>query len=124
MGALFSRFLLTGALATALQYLVLGLATEFLNWPAALASGAGYLFGSILSYLMSYFFTFSSNRPHSQAAIRFYVIVGVGWSINTGVMGMAVDVLGWNKWLSQVLATGLALVWNFLTSRNWVFKSI
>lgn len=119
-----ARFLMAGGLATIFQYAVLEMGTGLFGWSAALASGAGYLAGSMLSYLMNYFFTFSSTRPHIQAAIRFYGMVAVGWGINTVVMAVFVDYIGWNKWLSQVLATGLALIWNFLALRSWVFKTV
>lgn len=116
------RFFLTGGLATGLQYLVLGIGTSFLEWSAAVSSGIGYLVGSVVSYLMNYFFTFASNSPHVQAAARFYLMVAIGWTINTVVMALLADWAGWNKWVSQLLATGFALVWNFIASRIWVFK--
>jgi putative flippase GtrA len=119
----FGRFLLTGGLATTLQYLVLGFGTSVLGASAAISSGVGYLAGSVLSYVLSYFFTFRSNRAHLPAAFRFYVMVAVGWCINTLVMALLADAMGWNKWLSQILATAITLAWNFLASRIWVFKA-
>lgn len=119
----FGRFLLTGGLATTLQYFVLGFGTSVLGASAAVFSGIGYLSGSVLSYVMSYFFTFRSNRAHLPAALRFYVMVAVGWCINTLVMALLADAMDWNKWLSQIVATVLALVWNYLASRIWVFKA-
>lgn len=122
MAAQLIRFLLTGGLATALQYLVLAVSMDGLGWSAALASGTGYLAGSVLSYVMNYFFTFASNRSHVQAAPRFYVMVAVGWGLNTVVMALLADGLDWNPWLSQLIATFLALIWNFVAARIWVFK--
>lgn len=116
------RFLLTGGLATALQYFVLAVCMGVLGWSAALASGTGYLAGSVLSYVMNYFFTFTSDRSHSQAMPRFYVMVAVGWGINTLVMAVLADGLGWNPWMSQFIATLLTLLWNFTVARIWVFK--
>ena len=117
-------FLLTEGLAATLQYAVLWFGVDYLNWSAALASGIGYLAGSLLSYVMNYFFTFRSNRPHFHAASRFYLMVAVGFGINTGTMALLADVVKWNKWHSQVLATFLAIVWNYAASRFWVFRSI
>lgn len=120
----FLRFLLTGGIATALQYIVLWLGSEILNWSVIWSSGVGYLAGSVISYLLSYFFTFGSNRSHMQAAPRFYLAVAVGWCINTGVMAILAGVLGWNMWLSQILATCLTIVWNFGASRSLVFRNV
>ncbi|MDP2178385.1 MAG: GtrA family protein [Methylophilaceae bacterium] len=117
------RFLITGGLATALQYILLGVGTTQLGWPAALASGVGYMTGSVLSYVMNYFYTFACNQSHLQATARFYLMVAIGWSINTLTMAVLVDAIGWNKWLSQIIATLLTLTFNFSASRAWVFRS-
>ncbi len=118
------RFLFTGGLATALQYTVLWVGVDYLACSAAMASGVGYLTGSLLSYVMNYFFTFKSNRPHSYGISRFYLMVAIGWGINTGTMALLADSVKWNKWLAQILATALALIWNYMASRFWVFRSI
>lgn len=117
-----TRFLFVGALATATQYFFLWLGVDMLRWPAGAASGLGYLMGSALSYLMNYFFTFRSMRPHAQTVVRFYIMVAVGWLSNTTLMTILADTMDWNKWLSQIIATALVLIWNFSASRNWIFR--
>lgn len=115
-------FLLTGGLATLLQYVVLALGTDYLEWPASVASGTGYLSGAVLSYLSNYFFTFASDRPHVQAISRFLTMAAVGWCLTIVLMALLADIMGWNKWISQVLVTCFVLAWNFLISRTWVFS--
>lgn len=117
-----TRFLFVGVLATATQYFFLSLGVDMLHWPAGAASGLGYLMASALSYLMNYFFTFHSKRPHAQAVARFYLMVAIGWLLNTTLMTVLADTLGWNKWLSQIIATALVLIWNFSASRTWIFR--
>lgn len=116
------RFLLTGGLATVVQYAVLGVCMHMLDWNASAASGTGYLAGSVLSYVINYYFTFASGRPHLQAAPLFYIMVAVGLGINTSVMAVLAGNLGWNPWLSQFIATLLTLIWNFVAARLWVFR--
>jgi len=118
----FIRFLLTGVLATLLQYAFLEVTAGRLRWSPAVGSGLGYIAGSILSYAMNYYFTFRSDAPHMKAAPRFYMMVGIGWLLNTTTMALLADIGGWNKWVSQVLATLFTLLWNFLAARKWVFK--
>lgn len=118
------RFLLSGALATATQYGALWVGTSLVQLPAAVASGLGYIAGSVVAYLANYFYTFSSTRSHATALGRFYAMVAVGWLITTFMMWGLVDYAGWNKWLGQLVATGACLVWNYLASRTWVFKSV
>jgi len=118
------RFILTGGIATLLQYVVLWSGVEVLGLPAAAASGIGYLVGSLVSYFLNYYYTFESSRSHVGAVSRFYIMVGIGWLINVLTVGVLADSLEWNKWLAQFIATAIALVWNFCFSRYWVFKSV
>jgi putative flippase GtrA len=118
------RFVLTGGIATLLQYVILWSGVEVLGLPAAVASGIGYLVGSLVSYFLSYYYTFESSRSHVGAVSRFYIMVGIGWLINVLTVGVLADSLEWNKWLAQLIATAIALVWNFCFSRYWVFKSV
>lgn len=119
-----AKFVLVGGIATLLQYVMLWFGVEILGLPAAVASGIGYLIGSFVSYFLSYYYTFDSNRSHVGAVSRFYIMVGVGWLINVLTVGVLADSLEWNKWLAQFIATAIALVWNFCFSRYWVFKSV
>lgn len=116
-------FLLVGAGATGTQYAVLAAGTSLLGLSAAVSSGAGYLAGSMVSYAANYVFTFQSEAPHGQALARFYAMVGAAWLITMALMGLMVDWLGWNKWLGQVIATVACLAFNYVVSRQWVFRN-
>lgn len=117
----FFRFLVTGSSATVAQYAVFWLCISVLCLGTTAASAIGYLFGSVFSYLMSYYYTFDSKRSHVEAVASFYLMVATGFFINTGIVHMLAAGLGWNPWLSQVFATALTLLWNFLISKLFVF---
>jgi|APSaa5957512576_1039674.scaffolds.fasta_scaffold177504_2 putative flippase GtrA len=116
------RFLMTGGLSTGLHYFVLGVLTAYFSVSAVVASSLGYFSGALLSYVLNYFFTFESERPHVEAVPRFYTMVFIGFVINASCVGLAADYFGWNKWVVQVIATCLTLIWNFWASRHWVFR--
>ncbi|PTV64945.1 MULTISPECIES: GtrA family protein [Pseudomonas] len=116
------RFLFAGGMATLLQYLTLWVCVHAFQTSAALGSGLGYFLGSVLNYLINYFFTFGVSEKHTRVAWRFYVMVFIGWSINTACMGLLADTLQWNKWVAQILATALSMASNFSLSKSWVFK--
>ncbi|MDR3481308.1 MAG: GtrA family protein [Burkholderiaceae bacterium] len=118
----FIRFAAVGACGTAVQYIVLQIGTETLGIPAAVASGVGYMCGSVVNYLLNYFFTFESGKSHMEAATKYFSLLGIGFCINTGLMAVFVHQLGWNKWIAQFLTTGIGLIYNFLGSRFWAFK--
>jgi putative flippase GtrA len=120
----FIRFAAVGLCGTAVQYVVLWGGVEFFGTPAALASGVGYMCGSVVNYLLNYFFTFESGKTHAEAASKYFSVLAVGWCINTGLMAVLVHSMGWNYWIAQILTTGIGLIWNFAGSRLWAFKEV
>jgi putative flippase GtrA len=118
----FLRFASVGATGTAVQYLVLWAGVEAMGWPAALSSALGYMLGSIVNYLLNYFFTFGSDKSHVEAATKYYAVLAVGLGITATLMALFVSVLEWNYWVAQIVTTGVALLWHFAGSKWWAFK--
>jgi putative flippase GtrA len=118
----FLRFMAVGATGTAVQYVVLWFGTSVLFAKAAICSAAGYILGSVVNYLLNYIFTFKSGKSHLETASKYYMVLGVGWCINTGLMGVFVHGWKWNVWISQILTTGIGLAWNFTGSKWFAFK--
>ena len=118
----FLHFAVVGACGTAVQYVILEIGVEMFDIPAALASAIGYICGSVVNYLLNYFFTFKSGKTHTEAASKYFTLLGIGLCINTALMGLLVHHLGWNKWIAQLLTTGIGLIWNFTGSRFWAFR--
>jgi len=119
----FIRFAAVGASGTAVQYSILYIGTAMFGIRvAAAASGVGYMCGSVVNYLLNYFFTFESGKSHAEAATKYFSLLAVGFCINTGLMALLVHQLDWNKWIAQFFTTGIGLIYNFLGSRFWAFK--
>ncbi len=123
----FLRFAAVGLSGTAVQYLTLYFAHDTLALLSAQnASGIGYLLGSVVNYVLNYFFTFGSSKSHSEAASKYFSILAVGWCINYTLMGMVPQHLiwgeRWNHWITQLFSTGVVLLWNFAGSKWWAFK--
>lgn len=116
-------FFIAGAMATAVQYLVLWWCVEASWLPAPLASGLGYALGAMVHYCLSYFCVFKSHTAHKQSIKRFVVMVAIGWTLTVSLMLLLNKKFDWYYWLAQLLTTLLVLTWNFLVSRWWVFKN-
>lgn len=116
------HFAAVGAVGTLVQYLVLWIGVDLLALSAAVSSGAGYILGSIVNYILNYKFTFKSDKSHRDAVTKYYAILVVGWCINTGLMWLLADHNGLNYWFAQLIATGTAFLWNFSGSKLWAFK--
>jgi len=118
------RFAAVGAAGTLVQYFVLWFGVNVIFVAAATSSGIGFIFGSIVNYLLNYRYTFNSKKSHTDAASKYYTILGVGWCINTGTVWLLTDKFGLNYWLAQFTATGIAFVWHFYGSKVWAFKVV
>lgn len=121
LGGRFGRFLGVGLAATAVQYAVLVAGVELLGMRPVRASAAGFVLGAILNYLLNRLLTFRSTVPHAVGAPRFLVIMGLGLVANSLLMLLLSGYLGWNYVLSQILTTGVVMLWNFLGHSLWTF---
>lgn len=118
----FIHFAAVGLTGTLVQYLCLWIGVEYFLISAPIASATGYIFGSVVNYLLNYFFTFDSDKAHKEAASKYFSVLGIGWCINTGLMSFLVSYLGWYYWFAQLITTGIGLIWNFSGSKWWAFK--
>ena len=85
------------------------------------ASVAGALLGAWINYSLNYRFTFRSKKRHRESVAKFAVVATVGLLLNTAFMWIGVDWLGVHYLISQVVTTGLVLIWSFLANRYWTF---
>jgi putative flippase GtrA len=117
----FLAFAGVGAVGTSAHYATLiGLVALGMN--AIAASALGCTIGAIVNYLMNYHLTFRSQSPHRRSAPRFAVVATISLLLNTFLMALGIKWIGLHYLLSQVLATGPVLCWNFWISRVWAFK--
>lgn len=113
----------TGVANAASQYatligLVVGLGAPPV--PAALFS---YLVGGTLSYLLNYYWVFGSAKDHRVAAAQFLVVAGVGFVLTGVFMAALTGPLELHWLLSQVVTTGLVVVWSLGANRFWIFRT-
>ncbi|MGC4027481.1 MAG: GtrA family protein [Steroidobacteraceae bacterium] len=121
-GGPFSRFLGVGLAATALQYAVLVAGVELAGALPVRASALGFVCGSVLNYLLNRSYTFRSRVSHLRGVSRFIVIVALGLAANVLFMSLLNGYLGWNYVLSQIVTTGVVMLWNFVGHSLWTFS--
>lgn len=117
----FSKFLLVGGFATALQYVILALLVQTAGVDPVVASSIGYLFSALANYDLNYRLTFQSRVPYFGGMLRFALVAATGLVINGLIMAAGTKVLGLHYLLSQVVATIVVLLWNFFANRRWTF---
>jgi len=85
------------------------------------ATLAGYVGGGVVSYLLNRRHTYASERPHGEATWRFAVVAFVGFLLTGAFMHLFVDRLGAPYLPTQIVTTGIVLVWSFLANKLWTF---
>ena len=118
----FTRYAGVGAIGTATQYVTLILLVQFLKFDPVTASAHGFIVGGFVNYFLNYRITFKSDIPHKQAILKFFAIAFIGLAINSMMMAVAIEFFKLHYLLSQVIATGVILIWTFLGNRLWTFK--
>jgi len=118
----FMFFTAIGAIGTAGHYATLVFLVEVLHTPPVTASTFGFIVGAVINYFLNYHLTFHSHKPHRVALTKFLLIAITGAGLNTGLMYLFINLLGLHYFISQLLATGIVLLWNFLFSKYWAFQ--
>jgi putative flippase GtrA len=117
----FQAFSLVGVAAAMVHYGTLIGLVEGTGAGPVPATLAGYVLGGLVSYALNRRYAFRSDRPHAQAGWRFALVAGVGFGLTWLAMALFTGRLGWPYLPSQLLTTGLVLVWSFLANRLWTF---
>jgi putative flippase GtrA len=118
----FHRFLLVGALCTAIQYLLLAIGVEWLGVDAVVASTFGFLVSSSVNYLLSRRYTFASAAPHAALVWKYVLVLVAGLLLNALFMQLLHGYLQWHYVLAQLAATCVNLVSTFIAHRIWTFS--
>lgn len=117
----FFRFTGVGIASAAGHYGLLVALVQAAGVAPVPASAAGALVGAWINYWLNYRFTFRSSKRHRESVLKFIVVASIGLLLNTVFMWVGVEWLGVHYLISQIVTTGLVLVWSFLGNRYWTF---
>jgi len=121
LGLQFVLYLFVGGISSVLD--VGGfIALQYAGVGYLVASAVSFIAATILNYFLSYILAFNRGKhsPRSEN-IRFWLVSLVGLAINTLAMRLFVRVLGTPPIVGKVVAVPVALVWNFVGRRLFVF---
>ena len=119
----FIRYVVVGALATTIHYVILYVLLERLGLDGVLSTSIGLVISAAFNFVVNYHFTFRSNAKMIDALWRFVVVITLGLLINAGIFWLLVTRLSWFYLLGQAVATTAVLFWNFLFSRSFIYMS-
>lgn len=117
----FLRFAGVGVVGTAVHYAAMFAAVELLHVSPVIGSGIGFLVSLGASYALNRMWTFDKRPPWARGFLVYFLVCAVGLAINMGIVALGVSA-GLHYMVAQVIATPVALLWNFFSSRFIVFR--
>lgn len=116
------KFGLVGGICTAVDFGVMIFLKEVLGCYYLFASAASFLISLILNYFLSMRFVFEGKKDSSKIRefIIFVILSVMGLGLNQLIMWVAVDGMGISYILSKVGATGIVMVYNFVTKKMFL----
>lgn len=118
----FMKFIIVGGIGTIVNLIVFYLLVKYLSlW---------YIFSAIISFLVAVTNNYFLNKKWTFAMavrssyLRFVFVSLTGLGINIIVLFLLVEYLKINYLFAQLIAIGIAAIWNFYNSQRFVFKTI
>jgi len=119
----FTRFIFVGLICTFVQYILLFILVELASVYAVTASAMAYILSAVVSYFLNYHFTFQVNNNHATTLIKFIFMVLLGFLANTVIFYFVFNHFMLPYLFTQIVATVLVLMQNFMLSKYWTFKT-
>ena len=117
----FARYIVSGSLATLLHLGVLIVLVEIWSIHATVATTLGFVLGSILNYLLQYYWAFGTSGSHSDRIARYGVVTTITMAINSGIFWVLNEKVGIPYLLAQIAVTGVVVVLNYEANRRFTF---
>lgn len=113
------RFSVVGGSAFVIDYGIMIFLTEVFGVNYLISSGISFTISVIFNYILSvkWVFNVTDERSQTQDFAVFIVLSVIGLGINQAIMWLAVDILGIFYMLSKIGATGVVMVYNFVTRK-------
>lgn len=114
-----ARFGVVGVIAFVIDYAVLLLLTEVCGIHYLISSAAAFLVSVIFNYILSIAFVFETDKSQSKTAqfTLFVLMSAGGLGVNQLMMWLLSDVLFIPYQLSKFVATGVVMIYNFVTRK-------
>jgi putative flippase GtrA len=116
----FSVVGLSGVATNMLSTLVL---KEIFHLEKYIANTVGFTLGITLNYIINRIWTFESSRPIKNEITKFYLIAGIGITLNHLIVYLTHEQLIMNFYLAKVVAVCGIFSWNFIMHSRYTFRN-
>jgi putative flippase GtrA len=119
----FSRFVVTGAVATFVHVFIALLLNEGFGIASFWANFVAFLSTWPVSYAGNFFWTFETTAAHHKSMPRFGITSLTGLFVSQVIVWFVVEVMGQSLRVALVPALIIVPVLSFMMSRYWAFPS-
>lgn len=118
------KFGFVGFLCFFIDYGIMVLLTECFGVDPLLSSGISFTVSVVVNYILSITFVFETDKKKSRLGefVIFVFLSVIGLGINELCMWVAIRVLGIHYMISKVGATGVVMVYNFISRKMFIEK--
>ena len=117
------KFGIVGVIATIIDFAVLYILTEFIHIHYLVSSIISFTVSVIFNYILSIKWVFEVNHKQTKKDFILFVVLSViGLGINELIMYLMVDKLGIHYMFTKIFATGVVMVYNFITRKIFIEK--
>ena len=116
------KFGFVGFLCFFIDYGIMVLLTECFGMDPLLSSGVSFTVSVVVNYILSITFVFETDRKKSRFGefVIFVFLSVIGLGINELCMWVAIRMLGIHYMISKVGATGVVMVYNFISRKMFI----
>lgn len=116
------KYLVSGGTAAAVQYIILIGLVEIFDTNPFLATFIGLTIATFVNYPLQYYWTFTNFVPHKIAFPKYIFVTSITYSVNLLCFWVLEGGLGVYYILAQMIATGIALIINFVVNSRYTFS--
>jgi putative flippase GtrA len=107
------KYIVSGFTAVVLHLLVLTFLVEAAKVNKIMATSAGFCIGSVVNYLLQYYWVFCSDQHHQKAFVFYFSFAIIMLVINARIFEFFLNTLNLHYLLSQCMATGIVFILNY-----------
>ena len=117
------KFGIVGVIATIIDFVVLYFLTEFIHIHYLVSSIISFTVSVIFNYILSIKWVFDVKHKQTKNDFILFVVLSViGLGINSLIMYLFVEKLHIHYMFTKILATGIVMVYNFVTRKIFIEK--
>lgn len=118
------KFGIVGILCFFIDYGILIALTEIVGVNYLLSSAISFSISVIVNYILSLSFVFDTEKGNNLKNFSLFIVLSViGLGINQLLMWIGVEILGIYYMISKIIATGIVMLYNFITRKVILEKS-